>query len=241
MLESFKTKLKSYFFDEEESRLIVYGDIHGCLNELIKLRSKVKPTNKDIEVCVGDIITKGYDSIGVLDYLIKHNIKSVLGNHEDKLLRYLKHEKEKKKNPIKLDIDEKNIIKELTKPRLDYLSSLPVYLRFGEITIVHGGLQNHTVLSRLTKKSIQKVMRLRYVDENGNFVMKGDENKKCSFWADVYNGGQGFVIHGHRWMSTVHIHENAIGIDTGCVYGNKLTAIVINTKEDYRIVQTDGC
>jgi hypothetical protein len=240
MLESFKSKLKDYLF-EDNSRLIVYGDIHGCLNELKNLRSKIKPTSKDIEVCVGDIITKGYDSIGVLDYLIKHNIKSVLGNHEDKLLRYLKHEESKKKNPIKLDEDELSIIKNLTSIHLKYLNALPVYLRFNEITIVHGGLQNHTILSELTKKGIQKVLRLRYVDENGDFVTKGKEHKKCSFWADIYDGNQGFIIHGHRWMKTVHIHENAIGIDTGCVYGNKLTAIVINTKEDYRIVQTDGC
>ncbi|MEO1953772.1 MAG: metallophosphoesterase family protein [Campylobacterales bacterium] len=234
-------KLKNYFCKDKTPRLIVYGDIHGCLNELIKLRSKIDIKPNDIEVCVGDIITKGYNSIGVLDYLIQNDIKSVLGNHEDKLIRYLEHEKENKKNPIKLDSDEKNIIKNLTKEHLNYLHSLPVYLKFSNITIVHGGLQNHTVLSRLTKKSIQKVLRLRYVDENGNFVSKGQENKKCSFWADVYDGNQGFVIHGHRWMQTVHIHKNAIGIDTGCVYGNKLTAIVITNTQDYRIVQTDGC
>jgi len=241
MLEHLKSKLKNYLFKDDSSRLIVYGDVHGCLNELVKLRSKVKPTSNDIEVCVGDIITKGYDSIGVLNYLIEHNIKSVLGNHEDKLLRYLAHEKGKKKNPIKLDADEKKIIKNLTEVHLTYLQSLPVYLKFSDITIVHGGLQNHTVLSRLTKKSMQKVLRLRYVDENGDFVAKDKENKKSRFWADIYDGNQGFVIHGHRWMHTVHIHQNAIGIDTGCVYGNKLTAIVINSKDDYRIVQTDGC
>ena len=240
MLTEIFDNLKKKFYPDEKSRLIVYGDIHGCLNELIKLRSKVKPTTNDIEVCVGDIITKGYDSIGVIEYLIENNIQSVLGNHEDKLLRYLEHQKSKKKNPISLDNDEKKIIKSLKNQHLKYLKSLPIYLRFGDITIVHGGLQNHTVLSRLTKKGIQKVLRLRYVDENGDFVTKGKESKKCSFWADVYDGNQGFVIHGHRWMKTVHIHENAIGIDTGCAYGNKLTALVLHTKEDYRIVQVDG-
>jgi len=237
----FLKTLKNYFCKDKTPRLIVYGDIHGCLNELITLRSKIGIKPNDIEVCVGDIITKGYNSIGVLDYLIQNDIKSVLGNHEDKLLRYLEHSKKKKKNPIKLDDDEKKIIKNLTDKHLNYLKSLPVYMKFSDITILHGGVQNHTVLSRLTKKSIQKVLRLRYVDENGDFVTKGDENHKCSFWADVYDGNQGFIIHGHRWMKTVHIHPNAIGIDTGCVYGNKLTAIVIKTKEDYRIVQTDGC
>jgi bis(5'-nucleosyl)-tetraphosphatase (symmetrical) len=241
MLENFIKTLQDKFYTKtEDINIIVYGDIHGCLNEFKELRSKVDPKSKDIEVCVGDIITKGYDSIGLLNYLQEHNIKSVLGNHEDKLLRYLEHQKSKKKNPINLDSDEKNILKNLSQDNLKYLKSLPVYLKFGDITIVHGGLQNHTVLSRLTKKGIQKVLRLRYVDENGDFVTKGKEHKKCSFWADVYNGNQGFVIHGHRWMQNVHIHNNAIGIDTGCVYGNKLTAIVLNDKSDYRIVQVDA-
>ena len=177
----------------------------------------------------------------VLNYSTKkHNIKSVLCNHEDKLLRYLEHSKKKKKNPIKLDDDEKDIMKNLNENHLIYLKSLQVYLKFSDITILHGGVQNHTVLSKLTKKSTQKVLRLRYVDKNGDFVTKGKEHPKCSFWADVYDGNQGFIIHGHRWMQTVHIHPNAIGIDTGCVYGNKLTAIILNKKDDYRIVQVDG-
>ncbi len=248
MLNNLFIKFLNCFFSEAEPRLIVYGDIHGCLDELKKLREKIQPTPNDIEVCVGDVITKGYDSIGVLDYLIENNIKSVLGNHEDKLLRYLGHEKSKKslvrsvgKNPIVLDGDEKKIIKNLKDKHLKYLNSLGVFFRHGDITVVHGGLQNHTRLDNLSKHALQMVLRLRYVDKNGDFVAKGDEDEKSSFWADVYDGNQGFVIHGHRWDKTVHVHENAMGIDTGCVYGNKLTAVVMGKRDDYRIVQVDGC
>ena len=74
-------------------RLIIYGDIHGCYDELISLRKKINPQDNDIEVCVGDIITKGKDSIKTLDFIIENNIKSVLGNHEDKIIRYLNHKK----------------------------------------------------------------------------------------------------------------------------------------------------
>lgn len=240
MLNYFIKKIKNYFCASGEARLIVYGDIHGCLNELKSLREKIKPTKNDIEVCVGDIITKGYDSIGVLDYLIQNNIKSVLGNHEDKILRYLEHEKSKKKNPMTLDEDEEKNINNLTKRHLNYLKSLPVFFRHGDITVVHAGLQNHTKLDELSKHAVQKVIRLRYVDEKGDFVEKGKENSKSSFWADVYDGNEGFVIHGHRWDKTVNIHPNAIGIDTGCVYGNLLSAIVMKDKYDYRIVQQEG-
>lgn len=75
------------------NKLIIYGDIHGCYDEFISLRKKINPQKDDIEVCVGDIITRGKDSIKTLRYIQKHNIKSVLGNHEDKIIRYLEHQK----------------------------------------------------------------------------------------------------------------------------------------------------
>lgn len=50
-----------------------------------------------LKLCKGDIITKGKDSIKTIDFIIENNIRSVLGNHEDKLLRYIKHQKLNKK------------------------------------------------------------------------------------------------------------------------------------------------
>jgi hypothetical protein len=47
------------------------------------------------------------DSIKKLRYLQSNKIKSVLGNHEDKLIRYLNHQKINKQNPIVLNDDEK--------------------------------------------------------------------------------------------------------------------------------------
>ena len=92
------------------NKLIIYGDIHGCYDEFLFLRNKINPKKDDIEVCVGDIITKGKNSIKTLEFIIENNIQSVLGNHEDKLLRYLNHQKQNKKNPIILANDEQNII-----------------------------------------------------------------------------------------------------------------------------------
>lgn len=91
-------------------RLIVYGDIHGCFNEFVKLRNSLNIQNEDVEVCVGDIITKGKNSIKTLRYIQQSNIQSVLGNHEDKLLRYIEHRQNSKNNPITLDEDELTII-----------------------------------------------------------------------------------------------------------------------------------
>ena len=74
------------------SRLIVYGDIHGCYDRLVHLRNEIRVQQGDIEICVGDVITRGKESIKTLRYLQRNKIKTVLGNHEDKIVRFLNHE-----------------------------------------------------------------------------------------------------------------------------------------------------
>ena len=152
------------------NKLIIYGDIHGCYDEFISLRNQINPQKDDIEVCVGDIITKGKDSIRTLNFIIENNIKSVLGNHEDKLIRYLNHQESNKNNPIILNNDEQNIINNLSSKHIKFIQSLPLFLKFGNIMIVHGGLQNHIKLGNLSKQDRQRVLRLRYLDENDCYL-----------------------------------------------------------------------
>lgn len=219
------------------SKLIIYGDIHGCYNELIFLRKKINPKKNDTEVCVGDIMTKGQDSIKTLDFIIAHKIQSVLGNHEDKLLRYLTHQKSNKKNPICLDSDEQNIIDNLTNEHIKYLENSPLYLKFEDITVVHGGIQNHIDLDNLSKRAIQNILRLRYLDKDENFVAYEKEDDNSVFWADVYGGANGFVVYGHQWFNEVKENKYSLGIDTGCIYGNKLSAVIFenNNSSNYKI------
>jgi predicted phosphodiesterase len=217
------------------NKLIIYGDIHGCYDELISLRNKINPQENDIEVCVGDIITKGKDSIKTLDYIIEHNIQSVLGNHEDKILRYLHHQQSNKKNPITLDKDEQNIVQNLLPKHIEYLQSMPLLLHFENIVVLHGGVQNHMTLENITKRDKDKILRLRYLDQDGHFVTFGKEDENSVFWADVYDGNLGFIVYGHQWFQEAKINEYSVGIDTGCVYGNKLSAVVFTDSHNFSI------
>lgn len=207
------------------NRFIIYGDIHGCYDEFISLRNQINPQKDDIEVCVGDIITKGKDSIKTLDFIIENNIKSVLGNHEDKIIRYLNHKKTNEKNPIKLDRDEQCIVDNLSEKHIDFLQNLPLYLQFEDITVLHGGIQNSMDLKNLSKRDKQKILRMRYLDKNGEYLTYGQEDENSTFWADSYDGNQGFIIYGHQWFKEIRKNNFSLGIDTGCVYGNKLTAV----------------
>lgn len=222
------------------NKLIIYGDIHGCYDEFISLRNQINPQKDDIEVCVGDIITKGKDSVKTLDFIIENNIKSVLGNHEDKIIRYLNHQNSNKKNPVLLNEDEQNIVDNLSQKHIEFLQNLPHFLRFGNITVVHGGLQNHMKLDALSKRDKQKILRLRYLDADGNYLPFGKENEDSLFWADVYDGSGGLVVYGHQWSKEVKRSKFALGIDTGCVYGNTLSAAVFidNEPTNYKTIST---
>lgn len=225
------------------NKLIIYGDIHGCYDEFIELRKKIIPQKDDIEICVGDIITRGKNSLKTLRYIQEHNIQSVLGNHEDKIIRYLEHQKEENGNSIILDEDEQNIVKTLNSQDINFLMNMPLFKRIKNITILHGGLNNNYDLNNLNKKEKSKILRMRYLDTNHNFIILGKEKDDSIFWADVYNGSQGFIVYGHQWFEEVKKSKFALGIDTGCIYGNKLSAVVFELDKevyiDYTILSCD--
>lgn len=76
---------------EGKRRLVFIGDIHGCKVELVKLLEELSYNGKtDHLITVGDVVSKGPDSIGVLDQLIRLGADSVRGNHEDRLLEAAK-------------------------------------------------------------------------------------------------------------------------------------------------------
>ena len=224
-------------------RVIIYGDIHGCYEEFVNLREKINPLRTDIEICVGDIITRGKDSIKTLRYIQKNNIKSVIGNHENKIIRYLKHEKSGVKNPIKLDEDEKNIVSNLNVGDIDFLNNMLLFMKFGGITILHAGLQNHFNLESLSKEEKSKVLRLRYITNDDKFIPFGEEDSGSIFWSKAYDGKQGFIVYGHQTFKEARIGKYSLGIDTGCVYGNKLSAAVfsdIDNRDSYSIYSIDS-
>jgi bis(5'-nucleosyl)-tetraphosphatase (symmetrical) len=219
------------------SRLVVYGDIHGCLESLITLREKIQPSSLDIELCVGDFLTKGNKSVETLRYIMGNSIKTVVGNHEDRIIRFLKHRVHSTINPVTLDDDELNIVAQLNTQDINFLLSLPHFIKLDAVTVLHAGLRNHIQLDAMSKRDKEEIIRLRYLDQDQRFVILGKETQNSVFWADVYDGKQGFVIYGHQVFSEIKTSEHAIGIDTGCYLGNKLSALVIDSinPKNYRI------
>lgn len=215
---------------DRENRLIVYGDIHGCLDEFIKLREKISPSALDVEVCVGDVTNKGPYSKETLRYLNRYNILCVCGNNEEKILRYL-DSSEDRRDEISLSSKQKELISNLDNKLIDYLRRMPYFLRFENIVIVHGGLYRGLDLAKATLEELKSLMYIRYLDRDGSIAKDNRINKESRFFGDIYDGWDGFVVYGHQVFPKPKRGRFSLGLDTGCVYGKNLSAAVFEKQD----------
>ena len=208
-------------------RIIVYGDIHGCLDEFKQLRDDISPKKEDIEISVGDFLNKGPYSLKTLRYLNYHHILSVMGNNEAKIIKlYHRYQKEGKKYLSTLRNSDKKTLLELEQKDITYLESLPYFLKIDALTIVHGGVKNGMKLSeKMSNREKKLLTQLRFYNKKHEPIPYDDFENRELFWSEEYDGKEGFIVFGHHPFKEVKIEENAIGIDTGCVYGGTLTAI----------------
>jgi len=206
--------------------LIVYGDLHGCLVEFKELRKKIGVKKDDIEVVVGDAIIKGPYNHEILKFIRKNGIYLIMGNNEEKVINCLK--KEDKCSDRFLSYSS-----ELTKKDIEFLKTLPYFLKFKNITIVHGGIPLGVSLNKnLTKKQKKEITLLRYYDKDLKSLSWMEKDKMYKYWAELYDGREGFVVYGHQPFKKPKIDKFAIGIDTGCVYGGRLSAVRFEQKKD---------
>ena len=194
-------------------RTIIIGDVHGCLDELKRLLHKVDYRFSDRLVMVGDLVAKGPDSQGVVHLLRELDALSVLGNHDDHLLRW-RYGGEMKRHHEK-------IAKTMRKADWKWLDALPLYLRFPEmgLAVVHGGLMPGV---RLKKQKREHLLNLRSIDEEG---WPSSRSSGGNPWGSLWRGPE-HVLFGHDALRGLQKWRYATGLDTGCVYGRELTAAV---------------
>ncbi len=211
-------------------RVIVYGDIHGCLDELKKLRKKIKPKDKDIEIAVGDLLNKGPKSIKTIRYIQKKGILSVLGNNEAKIMKFYKKAQQKGDDFLKtLRNFEQYTLKNMNIEDYNFLKSLPYFYKIENLTIVHAGIPYGVKLRDIMSEEDKESLTLiRYLNKEGKPIPYKNIKDRDAFWSEQYDGKEGFVIFGHHPFNKPKIEKHAIGIDTGAVYGGELSAIVFN-------------
>jgi hypothetical protein len=206
------------------SRTVVVGDIHGCYDELQALIESVGLRESDRLICVGDLVTKGRKSREVLELFMKDaRLSSVVGNHDRALLEYWKGERKKKH----LKPAQRKCAKELKDERERYAAffdTLPAYLDLGSHVVVHAGLRPGITLA---EQSLDDLTALRTLGPDR-------ESRTGTPWYEDYDGDK-TALFGHWPSPTPRRGPHAIGLDTGCVYGYKLTAYVVETGEFHSV------
>lgn len=228
------------------SRTIVIGDVHGCYDELKDLLDATDAFARQTEIVfLGDLMDRGPDPVGCVR-LVRSvpTAKCIMGNHEDKHLRWAKHEKNRKetgkKNPM-TPFDDKKLREHnaLSEDDLKWMSKLPAtYCLAPGWIAVHGGFEQAYPLDHQNYKTM---IRCRYVDVATGKMASADnpyeQPEGTVHWADAWRGGSN-VVYGHfcEELGTVRIrgwasHQrlcNAYGIDTGACFGGTLTAMVLH-------------
>ncbi|UJL48218.1 bis(5'-nucleosyl)-tetraphosphatase PrpE [Virgibacillus sp. NKC19-16] len=219
-------------------KIDVIGDVHGCINELHKLFKTLGYQKQDtiyihpdarIPVFLGDITDRGPASLQVIklvyDMVIVHNKgKYVPGNHCNKLYRYFLGNNVQVRHGLETTVAEYKALgkseQELIKTKfMTLVEQAPLYLQLPEVQaiVAHAGIKE-SYIGRTDKKVESFVL---YGDVTGNF----DENGRPirGDWAQDYHGSR-WVVYGHTPVMKPRIVNKTINIDTGCVFGNALSA-----------------
>ena len=201
-----------------KSRTIVVGDIHGCYDELMALMEKVDLGENDRVIAVGDLITKGPKSKEVLElFMTDKRFITVIGNHDLALRRKWNGE------DVELTSAQKDAHKELKAEKDAYtafFNRVPFTIDLETHLVVHAGLRPNVELYSQTTGDMTRIRTLGPDRESGEGTP----------WYHVYYGEK-TVLFGHWPAPEPRRGKNAIGLDTGCVYGYNLTAYIIEEDE----------
>jgi serine/threonine protein phosphatase 1 len=175
--------------------IYVVGDVHGCRATLERLLDSLAPDRNDLVVFVGDLVRKGPDTEGVLDVVrSRPNLLSVRGNNEQKL------------------VDGRKSVDSLTDDDLAYLDSLPAVISWDDVAVVHGGIDHRKPVAEHT---LAELLNTRSLAPEGGY--------ERPFWFETRRESPR-IFFGHTVLAEPFESDHAVGLDTGCVYGGRLTA-----------------
>ena len=200
-------------------RTIFIGDVHGCLVELEELLESCAYAQGDRVVLAGDLVAKGPDSLGVLKLAAQLGADAVRGNHDHAVLRW-------RDAPADL-VPERathhyQVARQLDADAWRLLESFPLFLRLPsqQVIVVHGGLVPGIALE---DQEPELLMNMRTLRPDGTGSRRSDDGP---LWGSQWHGPE-LVIFGHHAMAGLQRHTKAIGLDTGCVYGGRLSAYAL--------------
>ena len=206
-------------------RTVIVGDVHGCLDELLALVERCGDPRDTRYVFVGDLVAKGPDSRGVVEWARTAGADAVLGNHDAAVLYARSGDAELLPRPGALHVA---IAAQLAAEDIAWLEARPLWIAIEgddgpSHVVVHGGLVPGVPLEAQERKYL---LNLRSITAEGEPSKRIDGTPWASLWR-----GPPHAVFGHDAVRGLQRHRWATGLDTGCVYGGALTALVLPTNE----------
>jgi serine/threonine protein phosphatase 1 len=200
------------------SRTIVIGDVHGCHDEAVELLDRLAVSEGDRVIFAGDLVDRGPKPRECVELAMRH--EAILGNHEE---QHLQH---RKRADAKLSPDHLRTRRALGAEHLDYFARLPKMIRLPEenAAVVHAGALPGVPLEAQDPYHLLHAQCIRPPDRKSYWPSKAPSD--FTFWTNHWRGPERLIF-GHSVLSRVLMTEWAVGIDTGCVYGGPLTAVVL--------------
>lgn len=220
-------------------KIDIIGDIHGCLPELEALTKKcgyhwdngipLHPDNRILGF-VGDLTDRGPASLKVAEIVWRLVIEQKIayytpGNHCNKLYRYFLGRKVQETHGLETTVAEyKSLYKQeqqsIREKFIELYENSPLHLVLdnNKLVIAHAGIKEEFI----GKKNAKVQTFVLYGDITGEKHPDGSPVRRD--WAKLYRG-EAIIVYGHTPVKDPRIINNTYNIDTGAVFGGKLTAL----------------
>jgi protein phosphatase len=229
---------------EEHGPFDIFGDIHGCFDELQELLTslgyKIQQDGRDFRVSppdgrkavfLGDLVDRGPRVTDVLRLVMsmvgENSAICVPGNHDIKLHRKLRGKEVKMTHGIVETLAQLEAEPpEFTKQVSDFLDELVSHyvLDKGNVVVAHAGMKE-SMQGRGSGAVRAFALFGETTGETDEFGLPVRYN-----WAADYRG-RAMVVYGHTPVAEPQWLNRTVNIDTGCVFGGKLTALRYPEKE----------
>lgn len=230
---------------DERGAFDIIGDVHGCFDELQELLEKLgykvernaqnffdvqSPSNRKA-VFVGDLVDRGTNSPDVLRLVMSMTRDGkafcVPGNHDAKLFKYLSGRQVTVSHGLAETVAQlENESPEFRHEIAEFIDSLVSHYVFddGNLVVAHAGMKEN-LQGRGSGRVRDFALYGETTGETDEFGLPVRYN-----WAADYRG-RATVVYGHVPTPNPEWLNNTICIDTGCVFGGKLTALRYPEKE----------
>jgi serine/threonine protein phosphatase 1 len=212
-------------------RVYAIGDIHGCDAQLGNLYETIaedvarRPVDEAVLLHIGDYVDRGADTAGVLRRLLRGSpvadmqAVNLVGNHDETMLHALSGDRPAATDwlfaggrpalesyGIDPDSPRESWPENVPREHLAFLRDLALTHREGGYFFVHGGIRPGVPLEQQAREDLLR-MRQPFLYSEMDFGA--------------------VVVHGHTPVKEPVVRHNRIAIDTGAVFGGKMTCLVL--------------